>query len=396
MRIVHFPGHDGTSAEEDWVTELESALSGGGQGAAAEAWRELREDVRALAPPMAADFERELRERIAERGAQARPQRGRLRRPARPAVGAIAAAFSALVVALVIVGPWRTTAPTGRANEGVPDEARVVPGVGATAATKSAPASAAGSSANPSSGTSVPTAEAPGAALGGPAAAPGRVQQLGASLTLAVTPGGVQPTADRVARLAVRDGGFVQSSRVQVQQGGTGEANIMLRLQSEKLSATLASLERIAPVRDESQSLQDITDSYDAARQRLADATAERQALLHALSLASTQGQIDSLRERLSQARAAIGSAHSALEALSRRASTAEVEVSVVGDARVGSEGLTLHRGLHDAVRVLTVTLVVLLIAAAVLVPLTLALVALLLATRAWRRHQREHALDAS
>jgi Domain of unknown function (DUF4349) len=395
MRIVHFPGHDGTSAEEDWVTELESALSGGGEGAAAEAWRELREDVRALAPPMAADFERELRERIAERGAQARPRRGRLRRPARPAVGAIAAAFSALVVALVIVGPWRTTAPTERANEGVPDEARVVPGVGATAATKSAPASAAGS-ANPSSGTSAPTAEAPGAALGGPAAAPGRVQQLGASLTLAVTPGGVQPTADRVARLAVRDGGFVQSSRVQVQQGGTGEANIMLRLQSEKLSAALASLERIAPVRDESQSLQDITDSYDAARRRLADVTAERQALLHTLSLASTQGQIDSLRERLSQARAAITSAHSALEALSRRASTAEVEVSVVGDTRAGSEGLTLHRGLHDAARVLTVTLVVLLIAAAVLVPLTLALVALLLATHAWRRHRREHALDVS
>jgi hypothetical protein len=169
----------------------------------------------------------------------------------------------------------------------------------------------------------------------------------------------------------------------------------MLKLPSEKLSAALASLEQIAPVRDESQSLQDITNSYDAARQRLADANAERRALLHALSDASTEGQIDSLRERLAQSRRTLAAAHSSLEAVSRRVSTAEVEVSVLGDARAGSEGLTLHRGLHDAGRVLTVTLVVLLIAAAVLIPLALVLIALMLARRAWRRRRRERALGA-
>jgi hypothetical protein len=222
------------------------------------------------------------------------------------------------------------------------------------------------------------------------------VQELGATVTFAVTPSQVQQTADRISRLVVNDGGFVQSAHVQVQQGQGGEANLTLKLPSEKLSAALASLERIAPVRDESQSLQDITNSYDAARQRLADANAERQALLHALSRAVTEGQIDSLRERLAQSRGAVASAHAALEALSRRASTAEVEVSVLGSAHASSEGLTLHRGLHDAGRVLTVALVVALIAAAVLLPLALVLAALALSARKWRRYRRERALETA
>jgi hypothetical protein len=70
------------------------------------------------------------------------------------------------------------------------------------------------------------------------------------------------------------------------------------------------------------------------------------------------------------------------------------VEVTVVGDARAASEGLTLHRGLHDAGRVLLVTLTVLLIAAAILVPLAILLAALAAGVRAWRRYQRERVLD--
>jgi vacuolar-type H+-ATPase subunit H len=222
------------------------------------------------------------------------------------------------------------------------------------------------------------------------------VQQLAASVSLAPTPSDVQATADRVARLAVSDGGFVESSHVQVQRGGASEANLSLRLPSAKLTAALASLGQLAPVRAESQSLQDITDAYDAARRRLADATTERQALLRALAQAVTQGQIDSLRERLSQARSAIAQARSSLQAVSRRAKTAEVEVTVVGDARAANEGLTLSRGVHDAGAVLTVTLDVLLVLVAILVPAALVLAGLATALRAWRRYHRERALDAA
>jgi hypothetical protein len=220
------------------------------------------------------------------------------------------------------------------------------------------------------------------------------VQQLGASIRLTTTPGEVQATADRVSRLATSEGGFVQSSHVNTGEGA-GEANLTLSLPSAKLSAALASLGGLAPVRAESQTLQDITNAYDAARQRLSDATAERQALLRALAKASTAGAIDSLRERLAQNRGAIANAHTAFQEVSQRASTSEVEVTVVGDRSVGSEGLTLSRGLRDAGRVLVVTLAVLLIAAAVLVPLALVIFATVAGRRTWRRHQRERVLDA-
>lgn len=391
MRIVQFPtAHGDDGAERAWLEQLESALDGDAQGPAAESWRELRDDVRSLTPAMSADFERELRERILERDRARVPRKLRLARPSRPA---IAAAFSFAVVALVAlvaVAPWRG----GHAPEAVPAQhvssGALVRAPSATATpTPKGPAQAAGEAA-PAAGAAVaPSSSAP-------AAAPGRVQQLGASVTLAVTPANVQETSDRVSRLVVRDGGFVQSSHVQVQQGRGGEATLTLRLPSEKLSAALASLEQIAPVREESQSLQDITNSYDAARQRLTDVEAERQALLRALAKATTEGEIDSLRERLAQSRGALASAHSALEVVSRRASTAEVEVTVLGDAHAASEGLTLHRGLHDAGRVLTVTLVVLLIVAAALVPLALLLLGLTAAVRVWRRRRREQVLGTS
>jgi hypothetical protein len=395
MRIVP---HDDETAEQAWLAELESALSGDAPGPVAQSWRELREDVRSLAPVMSADFERKLGQRILERNASRPRRKLRMRRPGRPAIAALGLAF-VVVTALVIAAPWRS----GRGPQAVPGSTGVP--------TASEHMSAAGASSSQSAASAPSAVKAPARAdeeaaaaasaaaapsSSGPASAPGRVQQLGASVTLAVTPADVQETADRVSRLIVRDGGFVQSSHVQVQQGHGGEASLLLKLPSEKLSGALASLEQIAPVRDESQSLQDITNSYNAARQRLTDANAERQALLKALSEASTEGQIDSLRERLAQSRTAIAGDRSALQAVSRRASTAEVEVSVLGDARANVEGLTLHRGLHDAGRVLTVTLVVLLIAAAVLIPLMIVLSALIAARRAWRRHRREHVLGAS
>jgi hypothetical protein len=300
------------------------------------------------------------------------------------------------LVALVAVAPWRG----GHAPEAVPAQhvssgALVRAPSAAATPTPKGPAQAAGGPAQ-AAGEAAPSAGAAVApSSGAPAAAPGRVQQLGASVTLAVTPADVQETSDRVSRLVVRDGGFVQSSHVQVQQRRGGEATLTLRLPSEKLSAALASLEQIAPVREESQSLQDITNSYDAARQRLTDVEAEREALLRALAKASTEGEIDSLHERLAQSRGALAGAHSALEVVSRRANTAEVEVTVLGDAHAASEGLTLHRGLHDAGRVLTVTLVVLLVAAAALVPLALLLLGLTGAVRVWRRRRREQVLGA-
>ncbi|HEY3865803.1 MAG TPA: DUF4349 domain-containing protein [Solirubrobacteraceae bacterium] len=406
MKVVPFPGGGSAGPDEAWLAELEAALNGDGEGAIADSWRELRRDVRALAPPIAPEFERKLGERVAERGAPSVSKRphsrsGWLRPPGRLGAAASIAAIGAVVAAVVIAGPWRAGTgpiealphqPATSSNAGRAEAS--TPGVSASkGALRAAKGATAGGSASASAGA-VANAPASAPAAGGAGSAPGRVQQLAASITLAAAPNDVQETADRVSRLAVSDGGFVQSSRVQVQQAGTSEASLALSIPSAKLSTALASLGQIAPVRAENQTLQDITSTYDAATQRLGDATAERSALLHALSKATTEGQIDSLHERISQNHGAIAHARSSLQTVSQHASTAEVEVTVTGDAHTGSEGLTAHRGLHDAGRVLVVTLVVLLIAAAILVPLALLFVALATARRMWRRYQRERVLD--
>jgi Domain of unknown function (DUF4349) len=428
MRIITFPGGREPRPLESWAAELEAALTGERTGSVADSWRELREDVRALAPPMAPEVEHQLRARIAEGAERRRPRKdfswrvvgartvGPRRPPVTPAASTrpdslarrpqrssslrhwrLAAAGTltvacAIAAAVIVAGPRQAAVDTQFGSSAKPaianaGRASSRPDLKGAASSPAVTSSTAGSTAAADGGEAAP---------GGPAAAPGRVQQLAASISLAPTPGDVQATADRVARLTVSDGGFVESSHVQVQQGRAGEANMTLRLPSPRLTAALTSLGQLAPVRSESQSLQDITGAYDAARRRLADATAERQALLRALSRAVTQGQIDSLHERLSQARSAIAQARTSLQAVSQRASTAEVEVTVVGNGHASSEGLTLDRGLHDAEGVLTVTLDVLLVLVATLVPLALVLAGLATGLRAWRRYHRERALDAA
>jgi hypothetical protein len=415
MKVIPFPGGGAERPDEAWLTELEAALDGTGEVPRADSWRELRDDVRTLAPPISPEFERELGERIVEWSTRSTSKRsvpkgstpkqprrrwGWPRRPSRPALAGVSVAC-AVIMAVLIAAPWRPASHTVESSPRSPSLAARADELGpASGPVENTPPTRASGEKSSSQGAEAGASGAAGSAVASTPAASsaasssGRVQQLGASITLTADPDEVQTVADRVSRLTASEGGFVRSSHVNEEEQA-GEATLTLSLPSAKLSAALASLGRLAPVRSESQSLQDITNTYDEARQRLNDVTAERQALLRALARASTEGQIDSLRARLAQNGGAIAQARAALGTVSRHASTAEVEVTVVGDKNASSEGLTLHRGLHDAGHVLTVTLVVLLIAAAVLVPLALVIVALAAGRRTWRRHQRERVLDA-
>ena len=413
-----------------WAAELDAALNGDGQGRAAEEWRELRADVRSLAPPLDPVLEQRLREEIDRRTARTRRRSSArsLRLPHSLPARAVALAVVVLAIAglgaaihsylgssrrlgsAVVADSGRVrqaeggdrlgasgsaaVRPDNEAQQPLPsvahrktykEFAKTIPSTAEHDAKSSS--TAAGAPASSSAEASTPSEEA--------AAAPGHVQQLSASLSLATTPANVQAISDGVSRLAVGAGGFVASSHVQVQQA-SGEASLMLRLPTARLSTTLASIAHLAAVRSESQSLQDITSSYDSARRQLADANAEQAALLRTLAKAQSAGEIDSLREQLSQSRSSIAHDQAALHAVSQRASNAEVEVTVLGSAHGEGGGLSVHRGLHDAGRVLSVVLAVLLIGAAVLVPLALLIAALALAARAWRRSRREHALDVS
>lgn len=394
MKIVPFPSEQPQPGEQAWLAELEASLAGELRSPQAEQWRQLREDVRSLAPPMSPAFQARLAQELERRGALAgsalaggAPDAPAPARPASPrrlalgrsqAIGAAVAA--ALVVALVIAVPQGSRRPSSQASPRSP-------------VTASSPAARAGHVGHVDQlGVATP---APSSESAAPASAPGRVQQLGASITLGTTATNVQTVSDQVSQLATREGGYVQSSNVHVQQQGPSEATLALKLPSARLGAALAAIGRLAPVRAENQSLEDITNAYDAAHRQLSDALAERRALLRALAAASSEGQIDSLRERLASNRAAIASAQASVNAVSQRASNAEVEVSVLGNEHAGSEGLTLHQGLHDAGRVLVAALVVMLVAAAVLVPLALVIALLAAGRSAWRRHRRERVLSA-
>ena len=64
MKIVPFPsGGKDAAPDAAVIAELEAALAGA-DGPGAAGWRELRDDVRLLAPPIDPDFERALHERL--------------------------------------------------------------------------------------------------------------------------------------------------------------------------------------------------------------------------------------------------------------------------------------------------------------------------------------------
>ncbi len=357
--------------------------------------------MRALAAPPEADFEGELQARVAE---WSRERRGPRRSPGlrwgaalrgrpRPvtgrllALGAAGAVVATVLAVLLVVGSGERSRPSSAVSSG-----RAVPA--------EATATLHGSGSRPAFGgdeaaaTAAPSAaEAVGS---GTATSSTRLQQLGASVTLAAHgPEGVQEAADAVARLAASAGGYVESSHVQVRRsGGPSEAELRLSIPSAKLSSSIAALGRIAPVRSVSQESEDITSTYEAARRQLADDEAVRHALLRALAAATTEGRIDSLREQLASNRQALARDRARLHSIAHTAATSQLEVAITGSGAAGSGQGTLDRGLHDAGHVLAVAAAVALVALAVIVPLALLALALDALRRAWRRRRREAVLE--
>jgi cytoskeletal protein RodZ len=415
MKIVPFPRPGDERDGDPAAAQIEAALHGQHGGEAADYWRELRADVRSVAPAISPEFERELRERIEQRAAapkqphvrtgvrgslaRVRAWLGSGMRPRLLAVGGACAA--AVVLVVVLAAPWRSTeygSASSSSARNVQDAATERSPVKAQAQKYDSSGASAASSvtAKPETAKVEPTKVATplGAEQSTSESSSTRVQQRAATLTLAPKPAEVQPVADRIAQLVARDGGFVQSSQVRLQRGSGGEANLQLSLPSTRLSAALAELARLAPTRAQSQSLQDITDEYGAARSKLSDAVAARQALLRALAKAGTQGEIESLRARLSLAAGAVSRARVAFAAVARRGGNSSVEVNVLGDAHAASDRSTLATALHDAGDVLKVALAVLIVALAVLVPLALLAALGALTWRASRRRLRERALS--
>ncbi len=401
MKVIPFGPPRMSDADAQELARIEAALDGDGTGIEAEYWRELRADIRSLPERVDPAFAQALRQRVRAPEQPARTPRGLAAVVARrrgAALGLAASLAAVLIALFALVGQSSNAPPThapvsaaaGPEHSFKPAEDTV------NGASASGAAAGAGPVQSEKAAQAVQGPRLPSSAAGSeePGGGGGRLQHLGAAISLGGGGEGVQRVAALVGRTTVAAGGFVESSRVQTQQGSQGEALMTLVLPSAKLQATLSQLERIAPVRAETQSLQDITAEYRAAASRLAAARAERTALLRALARATTAAAIESLHARLAGVAHQISSAEHRQASVSRQASQAQVEVTVLGEAHHAGGG-TLGRGLRDAGKVLTASLAVLVVAAAVLVPLGLLLMAFVIGGRFWRRQRRERVLGS-
>jgi hypothetical protein len=219
-----------------------------------------------------------------------------------------------------------------------------------------------------------------------------RAQQRSASLTLAAPRREIDRVATQVSEVTAQLGGFVASSSISSNQGGS----LLLRVPSDRLDTAIQRLSRLGRVRELSRRTVDITSAVVSARERLRDARTERKALLEQLAEADTVNETESIRERLAIVSREIAAARRSLRRVNNRANFADVSVALVASRGSDEDGGAWTPGdaFDDALRVLEVAAGVALVAAAVLLPLALIWLLAWLARRGISRRRRERALD--
>jgi Domain of unknown function (DUF4349) len=219
-----------------------------------------------------------------------------------------------------------------------------------------------------------------------------REQQRSATLTLAVPRREIDRAANRVGQVAAELGGFVASSSVSSNGGG----HLQLRVPSDRLDSAIQRLSQIGRVRELSRRSVDITSNVVSARDRLAEARAERKSLLTQLAGATTVNETESIRARLDIVSAEIASARRRLARVNNQANFADVSVTLAARGAADDEegAWTPGDAFRDALRVLEVAAGVALIAAAVALPLVLVWLLIWLGRRGMTRRARERALD--
>lgn len=228
-----------------------------------------------------------------------------------------------------------------------------------------------------------------------------RKQDRNARLELRTSPREVREVSDRAISLIEDIGGVVLNSSLKEGEKGA-TAQLQLRVPSAELDATLDRLTDLATVASLQETADDITAPFVSTKDKLADARAERQALLKALGNASDADEADKLRRQAKKARQRISRRQAQFQRVAQRARNSQISLEIGGrkadqasDEGSGSRW-SLGNLIDDAATVLRATLGILLVIAAALIPLGLiALPARLLYTR-HRKHQRENALSAS
>jgi Domain of unknown function (DUF4349) len=213
-------------------------------------------------------------------------------------------------------------------------------------------------------------------------------------MTIAASRRQIDEVASKIGDVTADVGGFVRRSSVSSNSGG----DLQLRVPSNRLDVAVQRLSKLGKVRDLSRSSQDITRAVVSARDRLRDFKAERETLLKQLAAATTLNETESIRARLDIVAQEIASARNSLARVNNRANFANISVALVrtSGAEDDDEGGAWTPGdaWHDALRLLEVIAGVLVIAAAIAVPLLVAWLLGWLGRRGYTRRRRERALD--
>jgi uncharacterized protein DUF4349 len=336
----------------------------------------LVRDARDVRPKPSAEFAARLDERVAAGFPRAAGRRTPLVERLRPSRRMLLPALGAAASIVLVVGIGAAVLDGGggasQVNQASPLSKDAAPRAGAAQGETVAPA-------------------APSTA----ATAGARKVERHATLVLTAPSDRIGDVSQQV--LAVTDGvnGIVDNSSVSSGDANQGGATFTLRIPSAKLPTALAQLSKLAHVRSRSETGEDITDTFSASRARVAQALAERQSLLKQLANATTANQAESIRAQLRINGQAIDQARAALKDVRTRANYATVELSVQSRSSNGGAGAgwTPDDALGDARRILEVSLGVVVVGLAALVPLGALGLAAGLGAGALRRRRREQAL---
>jgi hypothetical protein len=251
------------------------------------------------------------------------------------------------------------------------------------------------------------SATSAGALIGGP-----RKVAQNAQLVLSAEPQDVRDVADGVVGVVDRYGGYVVSSNVTsgkapaptpVPENGRaarsqqGSGTFELRIPAQHLQAALGDMSKLAHVTSRTEGVKDITKRFDEAKAHVHDLNVERANLLTQLGNAVTIAEQDSIKARIKVVENQLAAARDHYGHVKDRIHMVPVSVEIRGQAGVDSGGggaWSIGDAFHDAGRVLTVMAGILLISAAVLVPIGLIVGVAWLTARAVIRKRREDALE--
>ncbi|MCW3069401.1 MAG: protein kinase [Solirubrobacterales bacterium] len=392
--------HEMTEEARQELAAVDAAISGEAANGEHAPLQELVRALRGVRPQPSGEFLAALDARAARgfrragqehardssRGGTARAgvARGATQKPRRRALLALPALGLAVAVVLLAIllpgtgGPGPQPRATNAPSKAVFGAAQAGPAVAPDrAALQPAPA--------PTAGPSAPGEQA-------------RQVERTSTLDVGVAPGNVQATAQRVFTLVNAFSGYVRQSNVNSGPSGQGGATFDVRLPSSNLAAAIASLSHLGHVRSENDTTNDVTEQVSSLQRSVGDQRAQRASLLRQLSQANDPQRAAALKAELNAVEARISQREGQLRALRTRVDYTRLALAVTPEVTAGAStgDLTPSAAAHDAGKILSAALAVLVIAAAAVLPIAAVAIAGWSAVSLTRRRLREQALDAS